>query len=302
MNPFLRLQHVAKQVVLLIFLALLMIGCQGLAVGGVGAAHGGVTLASPTSTIATLLAQPREPATPSPKPRRTPIPSSTTTPAAPTTTPQPSATLTSMPSPSATNTPIAIACSPLVNYPLERLPKIVSDPYHPPPPGSDARHEGVDFAFNRLAGISVPIEGAGIQSVLAGRIAAAIQDSFPYGNFVIVETRSQALSPGLVERLGIAPHQSLYVLYAHMQNNLVVQEGQEVSACQRLGKVGKSGNTAVPHLHLETRLGPNGATFSEMAAFVGTITPLERSNYKLWRTSGVFNHFNPMILLTYLPE
>jgi murein DD-endopeptidase MepM/ murein hydrolase activator NlpD len=195
-----------------------------------------------------------------------------------------------------------MACSPLVNYPLERLPKIVSDPYSHPPPGSDARHEGVDFAFNHLAGISIPIEGAGIQSVLAGRVAAALQNSFPYGNFVIIETHSQALSPGLVERLGIAPDQSIYVLYAHMQDNLAVQLGQQVSACQRLGRVGKSGNTAVAHLHLETRLGPNGASFTEMAAFVGTITPLQRSNYKLWRTSGVFNHFDPMILLTYLPE
>jgi murein DD-endopeptidase MepM/ murein hydrolase activator NlpD len=138
-----------------------------------------------------------------------------------------------------------------------------------------------------------------VQSVLAGTVAAAITDSFPYGNMVIVETPGQLLPPDLVALLGLAEGESLYHLYAHLLEAPPVVLGQRVEACQVIGAVGASGNTAAPHLHFETRRGLPGGRFPSMSAFVSSATQESRANYTLWRTSRQYLHFDPMILLSY---
>jgi murein DD-endopeptidase MepM/ murein hydrolase activator NlpD len=195
-----------------------------------------------------------------------------------------------------TASPAARICSPLADHDLDELAAIVSDPYHPPPMGKDDRHQGVDFSYYRQAGHAT-IEGEEVQSVLAGRVAAAIQDSFPFGNLVIVETAKKDLPDELLQALKPADGQSLYVLYAHLEAQPLVQPGDLVRACQALGAVGRSGNAGVAHLHLETRIGPGGATFTGMAYYTRQASQQERDNYVLWRMSGVFQHFDPMILL-----
>lgn len=187
-------------------------------------------------------------------------------------------------------------CSPVANIELAYLSRIISDAYRPPPPGSDDRHEGVDFSYYNLAGKKAFIAGVGIQSVLPGIVAAAITNSFPYGNFVIIETPREWLSVAMRHRLEIPEGSSLYLLYAHMKSAPKVTLGQEIKTCQQIGKVGSSGNSMVEHLHLEARRGPAGASFQWMAAFQPTVSPEERANYRLWRTSGVFVHFDPMLL------
>jgi len=156
----------------------------------------------------------------------------------------------------------------------------------------------VDFAyfhrFNRVA-----IEGAGIQSVLKGQVAAAIVDSFPYGNMLIIETPGAALPPGLAGLIQIAAGESLYVLYAHMERPPALRLGDNVETCQSLGTVGKSGNAGGAHLHLETRLGPSGTRFKSMSYYKVWATDEQRSNYLLWRTSGTYRHFDPMTVLLY---
>jgi murein DD-endopeptidase MepM/ murein hydrolase activator NlpD len=187
-------------------------------------------------------------------------------------------------------------CSPLSIHPLEELPEIISDPYHPPPLGKEERHQGVDFSYYRR-GERLSIRGVGVQSVLSGSVAMALVDTFPYGNVVIIETLRNALPPDLVQDLQIAQNESLYVLYAHMENSPEVKLDQNVNACQPLGEVGMSGNAGVPHLHIETRIGPTGTRFSGMRFYDTQATQLERDNYLLWRTSGIYRHFNPMDLL-----
>ena len=162
--------------------------------------------------------------------------------------------------------------------------------------GKDDRHQGVDFSYYRQAGRAT-IEGEGVQSVLAGRVAAAIQDSFPFGNLVIVETAKDDLPDDLLQALKPAQGQSLYVLYAHLEAPPLVQPGDPIQACQALGAVGKSGNAGVAHLHLETRFGPVDRVFSGMAYYTPRASQPERDNYVLWRMSGVFQHFDPMVLL-----
>jgi murein DD-endopeptidase MepM/ murein hydrolase activator NlpD len=184
----------------------------------------------------------------------------------------------------------------LVDDALQVLPEIVSDPYRPPPPGREERHHGVDFAyFNRHERAS--IEDAGIQSVLNGWAAVALPDTFPYGNLVIIETPAAWLPPELAARINLGGAQSLYVLYAHMKSAPLIVPGSAVEACQALGAVGRSGNAGGAHLHLETRLGPPGMRFASIGYYLAKSTPEERENYLLWRTSGTFQHFDPLLLL-----
>ncbi len=58
-----------------------------------------------------------------------------------------------------------------------------------------------------------------------------------------------------------------------------------------------SGNTDIPHLHLETRLGPAGQVFESMRFYDTRATQKEMDTYILWRTSGIFQHFDPLQLL-----
>jgi murein DD-endopeptidase MepM/ murein hydrolase activator NlpD len=125
------------------------------------------------------------------------------------------------------------------------------------------------------------IAGAGIQSVLPGITAASITNSFPYGNFVIVETPREWLPVAMRHRLDIPEGSSLYLLYAHMQSSPKVILGEHLESCHLIGRVGQSGNSVVAHLHLEARRGPAGASFAMMAAFQPTVTLKEQTNYKL---------------------
>ena len=210
--------------------------------------------------------------------------------------------MTALPDPSPTArltpTPSFQLCSPLASDPLADLPQIISDPYRPPPPHHDERHQGVDFSYYRRNG-RTSIEGVGVQSALAGRVAAAIDNSFPFGNMIIVETPSVDLPSTLWQALGMVSGKSLYLLYAHMGKPPEVKPGDEVIACQPLGTVGKTGNAGVAHLHFETRLGPPGATFASMRYYDVHATQDEKDNYELWSMSGVFRHFDPMKLLSW---
>jgi murein DD-endopeptidase MepM/ murein hydrolase activator NlpD len=189
-------------------------------------------------------------------------------------------------------------CSPLSIHPLEELPQIIGSPYKPPPPNKkEERHHGVDFAYYHYGDRDTML-GEPVQSVLPGRVAASLVECNPYGNFVIIETPRTRLPIEIVERLGIAPGQSLYLLYAHLNKPPLVNLGDEVEACQLLGEVGMSGFTEIPHLHLETRLGPSGKVFAVMRFYDTRATQEEMDNYVLWRTSGDFQHFDPMTLLT----
>lgn len=217
--------------------------------------------------------------------------------------PEPSSTAESMETPATlfpTNVPFHI-CSPLSIHSLEELPEIISDPYRPPPPGKEQRHHGIDFSYYRR-GDRLSIQGIGVQSVLDGVVAAVLMATYPYGNVVIIETRYASLPQEWVDALQVSRGESIYTLYAHMDNPTPLSLREIITTCQRLGEVGVSGNTVEPHLHLEMRLGPPGATFTSMAYYGAKDTDEERSNYLRWRTGGEFQHFDPMLVLEGLNE
>ncbi len=191
-------------------------------------------------------------------------------------------------------------CSPLASVSKEDLSSIVSDPYNPPPMGKDDRHQGVDFAYYRRFD-RASIAGEVVQSVFGGKIAGVVENKYPFGNALIVETPYDLLSAHVREIIGIEPTQSLYALYAHMEYLAEQEIGGEITACQSIGVVGKTGNAGVEHLHLEMRIGVSNQVFPSMANYVREATPEEREAYRLWRTSGSFIHFDPMQLLDIKP-
>lgn len=250
-----------------------------------------------------------EPAPPSPHPSATPT--LTTVP-----------TLTPLP-PVLTPTVLSLpqVCSPLAGYDLEQLAGQVSNPYHPPPPGSDDPHYGVDLAdFDQKDRIAR--SGMSVQAVLSGRVAGITAGRFPYGNLLIVETALSELDPLLVARLELPefppetirplalscpPYplpsdwqsrpRSLYLLYAHLKSAPTFAVGEEIKCGQVVGTIGDSGNALAPHLHLEVRLGPAGMIFAPMAHYDPSASSEEMATYCMWRVSGAFQSVDPFCLL-----
>ena len=213
----------------------------------------------------------------------TPEPGETSIPSTPTITPSP--------------TPAFQICSPLGMHPLSELPLIISDPYKPPPPNKpEERHHGVDFSYWHY-GERDSMQGEPVQAILPGEVAAVLNDRYPYGNMLLIETARDDFPAAMIARLRIPEGESVYHLYAHLLNPPNFAISDKIEICQPLGEVGESGNTDIPHLHLETRLGPAGQVFESMLFYSTRATQEEMENYVLWRTSGVFRHFDPMLLL-----
>jgi len=186
-------------------------------------------------------------------------------------------------------------CSPLAGIPVDELADIVSAPYDPPPPGKEERHHGVDFSFYQRGDIA-SILGVGVQAPLDSKVVMVLVDSFPYGNAIMLETAGTAISETVRVRLDMDQEESLYILYAHLSDPPTAALLESLSACEQIGFVGKSGNAGVPHLHIETRIGPAGEVFAGMSYYSTQTTPNERANYIRWRTSGDFTHFDPFLL------
>jgi hypothetical protein len=230
----------------------------------------------------------------------------------------PASTSTQIP-PTAALPPALSICSPLEGYSLDQMAGLVSNPFHPPPPGSDDPHQAVDLA-DRQTDSQIALAGRVVQAVLGGSVAAVIQERFPYGNALLVETTLEGLPTDLPAELGLTepastpiPNlaltcpdvitknwqagQSLYLLYAHLQKVPAFQPGDPITCGQAVGLVGDSGNALNPHLHLEVRLGPSDVRFSSMAHYVNSATLEEMDNYCTWRVRGVFRLVDPMRLL-----
>ena len=251
----------------------------------------------------------------------TPLPPTLT--ASPTSAPSPLPSVTALPT--LTPTPAIGLCAPLQGYAMEDLAGMIANPYHPPSPGLDDPHHGVDLAVMQ-PDTRMALAGHTVTAALAGRVAAILVDRFPYGNAVMIETPLefapfawQALAGIPTPAPTLAPHsaltcpaletpiawdesrRSLYVLYAHLQSAPEAQPGQQVTCGQALGQVGDSGNALNPHLHFEVRVGPSGAQPGSMAHYDASASPREMAVYCLWRVSGRFQLVDPMALLSAQP-
>ncbi len=234
--------------------------------------------------------------------------------------------------PTRTSTPTTASVSPTVEMrPCPPFPgasqadliAAISNPYNPPPPGSDDPHQAIDLAVQQNG---MALAGGLVQAVLSGQVAMVTEDRFPYGFTLLVETPLDELPSAWQARLQLPtpaptlpppaaltcpavtpadlwqePRRSLYVLYAHLQEKPAFQSGDPVECGQSIGHIGQSGNALNPHLHLEMRLGPAGVSFASMAHYDNTARPEEMGNYCTWRVSNLFQLVDPNLLLRQLP-
>jgi murein DD-endopeptidase MepM/ murein hydrolase activator NlpD len=278
----------------LLAVCLVLAGCSTATISATEAGIGG----RPTSILMRYTTLQPEAKTPRPTPARaqTSLPVETSLPEVvifPSSTSLP-------PEPSVTPLPVVDGlCSPLELVDLKDLPRIISDGYHPPPKGSDARHQGVDFCYYHWKGQG-PIDGTLIKSVLPGVVAISQKDTYPLGNVVAIETPRERLPQAVRQEFKIEAGDSLYVLYAHMkEGSPFVALGEEVTACEPIGLVGRTGNTMASHLHFETRVGPAGLRLDGFSLYVDTASEQEKKNYRLWSIGGQYNTFDPMRLLLF---
>ncbi len=245
----------------------------------------------------------------------------------PTIFPTPLPTIQVTPSPTQivpTPTPGFQICTPLSGYELSELSDMIVNPYTAPPPGSDMPHEGIDLAVV-LAQTGIAMEGNPVHALLPGTVAVSLQNRFPYGNALIIETPLEQLPPQSIEQLVLpAPiptlpahpsltcpttdsnideawqvdQRSLYLVYAHLKDPPSLQPGEAVACGDILGTIGATGNALNPHLHLEARVGPSGMQLASMAHYTGSATPEEMEAYCLWRVSGWFLLINPLDIIT----
>ncbi len=205
------------------------------------------------------------------------------------------------------------------------LPNLIHNPFAPPRLGSDDPHQGVDYADLDPV-YEIAIEGRPVQAVLAGKVVTIIDDRFPYGYAILVETPLDQVPSEWIESfeiptpaptleshpsltcpktenltLSITPQRSLYLMYAHLKEPFTLLPGDQVLCGQKLNAIGNSGNSINPHLHLEVRVGPSGAAFDSIAHYTGSATTEEMQDYCLWRVSETFQLIDPMHLFSQDP-
>ena len=221
-----------------------------------------------------------------------------------------------------TPTPSFRLCSPLADYSFSDLQNAISNPFNPPKLGSDDPHQGVDLAV-KLGEIA--ITGDPVYAVMSGEVAAVVSERFPYGNAIMIETPLDKLPAGLVTEIQIptpaptlGPHpsltcpeigatqdwnlnqRSLYLLYAHLLEPVTYTLGEAIDCGDPLGMIGQSGNALNPHLHLEARVGPSGASFSGLAHYDSRVSPEEMYYYCTWRVSDLFQLIDPLEILEFV--
>ncbi|MER6748052.1 peptidoglycan DD-metalloendopeptidase family protein [Streptomyces fungicidicus] len=122
---------------------------------------------------------------------------------------------------------------------------------------SSGYHTGLDFPA---------AVGTAIKAVAAGTVSS-IGRSGPYGNHLTLDHGGGLTS-----------------LYAHM-SEILAQARQAVSAGSLIGRVGATGNTTGPHLHLEARV--NGKSVDPMPYLTGGGSALNTPGSGVQRWAGV---------------
>jgi murein DD-endopeptidase MepM/ murein hydrolase activator NlpD len=223
----------------------------------------------------------------------------------------------------ATNTPVpdAQVCSPVEGVQLEDITAMIYNPYYPPADGSDDPHQGVDFSDVDSETL-IAKTGLGVTSIINGQVVMAMNNRFPYGNAILIESSFDSLpinwqntilngpkaenwkkSPALTCPSGwdLEPEStsdlSLFILYAHLENPPDLKFGQLIKCGETLGNIGMSGNALSPHVHIEIRYGPSSGLEKSMAHYDTNATLEEMSNYCRWRVSGWYRLLDPISLL-----
>ncbi len=237
----------------------------------------------------------------------------------------PTATLTLTPTATTIPTPtqeIATGvCSPLIGIGRDKLRFITSNKYVSPGPYIEGGHPALDFSFYKFETFTT-FKNFPLQAVLPGKVVLVVNNRFPFGYMLLVETPLTQIDPSFLpsipqptplpvsvytteDRCPISgppvtwdgSGKSIYVLYAHLAQLPEPVVGEDISCGQPIGFAGTTGNSVEEHLHLEMRIGPSNAQFNSIASQHSSATPEERYNYCIWSLSGEFQPFDPAILL-----
>lgn len=112
--------------------------------------------------------------------------------------------------------------------------------------GKIASHEGVDYVHTNGLIVDVPVVAAGAGRVVYVR-TGCLQSSMFSSN-----TQIRECGAGWGEHVVIDHGSGIYTRYAHLKpKSIVVKNGQDVSAGERIGIMGNSGRSEVRHLHFE---------------------------------------------------
>ncbi len=147
-----------------------------------------------------------------------------------------------------------------------------------------ADHRGTDFALRDLATLQA---GVTVLAAAPGRVAA-IRDGVPDRIYDPKQHDLRGQDCGNAVRIQHPNgHQTLY---CHMaQGSVAVEPGQEVRAGTPLGRVGLSGHTSFPHLHLGV-IAPDGEMidpFAPTADSCGTTGDSLWNNPPVYQASGL---------------
>lgn len=104
-------------------------------------------------------------------------------------------------------------------------------------------HHGVEFLNSTGTPVLAAADGVVVVAGDDRKIFYGLYSYF-YGNLVVLQHEF----PGIT--------QPVYTLYAHL-SKILVQQGEQVKAGQRIGLVGMTGVATGSHLHFEVRLGEN---------------------------------------------
>lgn len=219
---------------------------------------------------------------------------------------------------------ITSICSPLEGVSLSDLHGITSQSFKTPSAYLDDGHPAVDLAFFTFEGFPSML-GHPVQSILPGVVTQIVENRYPYGNMILIETPLDQLPDGVLTPSSIPTpipeenihlfnpcetnplyskmvpfnwsesSRSLYTLYSHLQEKPDFEIGDNITCGQIIGAVGITGNSVAEHLHLEIRIGPSGAEFGSLAMYTSDATVEERYNYCIWSTSGRFQPIDPAV-------
>lgn len=116
--------------------------------------------------------------------------------------------------------------------------------------GTPYRKAGSSWSKGYHTGIDFPVPtGTSVKSVAAGSVVSAGWGG-SYGYQVVVRHAD-----------------GRYSQYAHL-SAISVRDGQSVSAGQRIGRSGSTGNSSGPHLHFEVRTGPGFGSDVDPVAYL----------------------------------
>ena len=105
-----------------------------------------------------------------------------------------------------------------------------------------------------------------------------------YGNVVVIEYAYWLLPEAVRDNLGLKRNESLYLLYAHLEDAPNLIPGGSVIAGTTVGNIGSTGNSNGAHLHLEARIGKTGSmTPGEMCSDASCGPPTGESGPPLFR-------------------